>query len=134
MGELTNSRVFFDQGGTVTEAQVAGLVYAALDGGVGYWARIEEYVYPAGKTAADFGYIGHLRLPLAEGGAVILADVDTKPDFGPVRLDRKSLRRGLRVLEHKHPEHFASLLEGNADAKTADALVQCVAFGEAIFG
>ena len=39
------------------------------------------------------------------------------------------LKRGLEVLAQKYPHHFAEVL-GEADASTADLLMQCVCFGE----
>jgi len=43
------------------------------------------------------------------------------------------LREGLRTMVIRYPEHFADLIEENADATTGDVLVQCALLGEVIY-
>jgi hypothetical protein len=43
---------------------------------------------------------------------------------------RADLLRGLRVMALKFSEHFASVLNDETDAATADIFLQCVVFGE----
>jgi hypothetical protein len=67
------------------------LLSTAFEGGIGYWAQIIEYIYPAGTKPKDFSEGGKMQpkddyypryalLPLMPGGAVILRDLEENPE------------------------------------------------------
>jgi hypothetical protein len=47
---------------------------------------------------------------------------------------RAELERGLKVMAEKYPHHFADMIAENGDANTGDILLQCMAFGEVVYG
>jgi len=117
-----------------TESQLQNLLCCAMEGGIGYWASIAEYIYPDGRGPSDYTY-RHLELPLSvNGGAVVLVDACDEGGFDAVRLDRQALKRGMQIMAEKYPWHYANFANENADAETGDAWVQCSVFGEIVFG
>lgn len=96
------------------------------------WSFDERPVYPTPEEAEKNINV-HYRhyYPLNDGGALVIKEFD-----GEVKhtLDLKAIKRGLRIMAKKYPEHFADLLAENDDNDTSDCLVQCSLFGEVIYG
>lgn len=93
--------------------------------------------------------------PFGPGGAVILYAHDELPDnvyprdvkedgtfvndddagrVNELRIDMPAIEKGLKVMAEKHPRHFADFIGDNADATTGDVFIQCVVFGELVYG
>lgn len=49
-------------------------------------------------------------------------------------LDRAAILAGLKVMEADYPAHFDDVVQDNHDAITADVFLQCVVFGEMVYG
>ena len=105
------------------------LLCSAFEGGSNYWYQIKEYVYPKGKTKADFEY-PYLDLPFKGGAVKITADGERKV----YTLDRAALDKGWITFRDDCSRHYADAMNETADAVTGDVFLQCCLFGEIIFG
>jgi hypothetical protein len=47
---------------------------------------------------------------------------------------RVDFDRGMDVMQEKYPQHWADIINESDDANTADVFLQCVVFGEVIYG
>jgi hypothetical protein len=134
----------------VSRQRIADLLCCGLEGGIGYWATIIEYVEPP-KDANLFagleeaGVVSkevfkHIHYPMCEaGGGIVLADAESpedndQADFKPVLLDWSKLVEGLKVMSEKEARHFADFLAENEDATTGDVFVQCAVLGKTVYG
>jgi hypothetical protein len=123
----------------ITLEKVSNLLCAGMEGGINYWAMIDDYIEPEtvwhGKGASDT--FRHIDYPLSDGGAVIILECgdDCDEDDAPKhRLDLAAIRRGLEVMAREAPQHFADFLNDNDDADTGDVFVQCCLLGEIRYG
>lgn len=123
----------------ITDQRIKDLLCSAIEGGSNYWYTIAGYVYPDGKTAAD--YKGeedprYMLLPLVEGGAVQFETHDDDEIKGAKSwlLNLDSIKRGFEVMRDKYPRHFANFISENDDAETGDVFLQSCLFGELVFG
>lgn len=60
--------------------------------------------------------------------------IDRYGDKKQGTINRRTLKRGLRVLQEKYPHLLAALVSGQYDVIPADALLQAAAFGDVIYG
>lgn len=127
----------------IKEDDVKLLLCDAFEGGSNYWYTDLDYELPEGisfeefreggarQTPGDYCHWSQL-IPLVEGCALTLRD---KEDDGKLyRITRADLERGLQVFAEKCPRHLSDLLNENDDAITGDCFLQCVVFGEVIYG
>ena len=126
----------------ISNEEVANLLCAGMEGGIGYWAKIVKYDKPAMLTYAldCFNPDGspkhlykHIDYPLNPGGAVYLMEEEAEV-MEPLKIDREALQDGLEVMAEKYPKHFADFVEGGEDAVTGDVFIQCCVFGRIVYG
>lgn len=124
--------------------QIASLLTSALESSSGsrYWYNIEKFNEPERftfRTDPETIY-RHIDYPLNPGGSLIISatgDYDEDMEIKGAtrwRVDLDSIQRGLNVMAKSYPNHFANLVREDADAITGDVFLQCVCFGELIFG
>lgn len=133
--------------------QVALLLCAAFEGGIRYWATVEEYIEPEpalleshleGMGGSVYAYADY---PLTPGGAVIISDRGQHerayddagqprdpPGMRTARIDLETIQLGLTLFATKYPLHYAAWLNESFDATTGDVFVQLCAFGAVIYG
>ncbi len=134
---------------------------AGFEGGIGYWAKIVEYIEPpkdANLFDFDFGLteddgspslFRYIHYPMcAAGGGVILGDAETEDgdpfdftvkdsgvDFkGLATLDYAAVLRGVKIMAETNPRHFGDMIGEGGDSITGDVLIQCAVFGYVVFG
>lgn len=124
-------------GHAITWEKIRFLLCTALEGGSNYWYVIDEFVKP---EVGDVPWPGetqsfrHLDYPVRKGGALVIRDKEQGFD-GQIRsVDRETLVAGLKVMAKKYLRHFTDFIEEDDDATTGDVFLQCVCFGEAIYG
>ena len=61
-----------------------------------------------------------------------LCDVDSL--VRSIYLNDSNLQQGLAIMAEHYPHHFNNFIEENEDAITGDVFLQCVVFGEVIYG
>jgi len=131
----------------ISRKRMSHLLCAGMEGGIGYWARIVEYIEPPDNVNIFEGFeddwllgsevFRHIHYPMCEAGGGVVFEDATGEDFPSeprVTLDYAALLRGLQVMSEKEPRHFAHFMEENEDATTGDVFIQCCVFGEVIFG
>ena len=122
-------------GRIITWDQVRHALCSALEGGSNYWYGIDALNAP---TVGDVPWHGesksypHLDYPLREGGSLVIVDLEDGRPTNPI--NRETIQAGLRTMAAKYIKQFARMIEGEGDAWTADTLLQCIAFGEVIYG
>lgn len=129
------------------------LLICALEGGSNYWYTNADYGVPEDRmeevaAAANGVWKGHWA-PFY--GGVLYLEVSFEGDELPrwngqefenveagdgVRwaIRQADLERGLRTMSEKFPRAMSDLLKENEDADTGDAFLQCVCFGDIIYG
>lgn len=134
----------FDLQVTITDDRLFDLLTCGFEGGVGYWCLIADYENPDNENVR----FTHSQLPLTKNGAVVCQCADdhtTLDDEGflintsgerlpLLKLDREACQRGLQIMLHKYPEHFANFLGRREDAETGDVFIQCSLLGKITYG
>jgi hypothetical protein len=137
-----------------SEEDIMNLLISALEGGSNYWYTNADYVIPSehqeevkeasggcfkGYWAPFYG--GHLEFgisepcgPMPKWDGERYSDIDSEAPGTVWTIGRADLERGLQVMADKYPRSLSELLNDNSDAHTGDMYIQCVAFGEAVFG
>ena len=119
---------------------VISAAIAGVEGGIGYWARVEGYApkeTSPGRTVANtrggFDYYpATMELPW-----FTVVDVEATPGERPqvtYIVDNAALVRGLRIMAEKYPRHAAAILEDKSDAETGDVLIQLATLGDIVYG
>ncbi len=90
--------------------------------GSSYWCRF----------AGDLGYEQTVHDIIENKYELKLEDFEDEKARYTLTLGK--IKKGLTIMAKKYPKHFASILEENTDADTADVLLQCALFGELIYG
>lgn len=124
-------------GNKITWAMVRNLLCTSLEGGSNYWYFIDKFVEPTVGHVPwgdDTQTFRHLDFPVRAGGALILSDKECGFEGEIKPVNRETLVEGLKVMAAKYIDHFADFVKENDDATTGDVFLQCVCFGEAIYG
>ncbi len=105
--------------------EIEGVLVSALEGGIGYWAQIDNVNGPdySSKTCEN----------IVKGTAHLLM-TDVEDGQQNMRLDRAAVEKGLKLMAEKFPRHMADILNGDDDAETGDVLVQLALLGEIVYG
>jgi len=112
----------------ITVQQVKDLLCNAIEGGSNYWCNSITR-YGVDREQAEF----RQDVPFVVGGYLMLDWCDN--DTGSAkRIDLEAIRNGLTVFAEKCPRQFKDLVEDNTDAETGDCFLQCIVFGEVIYG
>lgn len=123
---------------SVEPATIMSLFVSALEGGSNYWLRDMKYkgtVKPEEEGVVWWGSANVYAAPNFSAQAVF---DDPKKEEGNGKgrktIFRDDLEHGLTVMAQKYPSHFGDMLAENDDANTADVFMQCVLFGDVIYG
>lgn len=126
----------------IDNEKIKSLLCCGFEGGIGYWAQIDDYEIVKGSTYEDFREGGKYQtkdnywhpcqiVPLVEGCAVIIRDIEEDKLH---TLDMKAIHKGMTVMQSKYPTHFGNFLSDNTDAITGDVFIQCCLFGKIVYG
>lgn len=122
-------------------AQVTTLLVGAFEGGSNYWIDHKEWgsrlrqlheESPYAKESIGSCY-SDLMAWAAERGKqfeVLVEDNDGAKRF----ITPESLAHGAIVMARDYPRHYRALALENDDAETSDVYLQCVLFGEVVYG
>lgn len=125
----------------IADKDIAGLICSGLEGGISYWAKLFEVIYPSGELPPEVRMFGMGSFPLF-GGALHFdvheeggkktgdPELDAKAFH---RLDTKSIQKGLELMAKDHPYHFGTFISDGGDATTGDVFIQLCLFGRIIF-
>lgn len=126
----------------IDERRLADLMVGAFEGGSNYWiGKVESVNKPpvlwkVGDNEGVNYYPAYMRTAMSKGGVVRLriADPDREQHSTVMLLTRAKLERGWSIMVEKYPNHAADAAREDDDATTADVFIQCVIFGEVIYG
>lgn len=109
----------------ISYQQVADLMDNALEGGSNHWLNRVEPPYENVAAYADSSsYLPGMK------PREFYADDDSVA----YQFNREAITKGLRIMATDHARHFSDILNDNVDADTADVFLQCVLFGDVIYG
>jgi hypothetical protein len=118
----------------VTVERVKDLLTCAFEGGSNYW--IESAIRRGEATdrkkapfLCDAPFVSDGYLQVKEDGSEANHGMG-----GWFNINPETIKTGLTVFAQKHPKHFADFVNENDDAETGDMFLQCVCFGEVIYG
>ena len=126
----------------LTDTDISGLLCCALEGGSNYWYTQLEPVLPEGLSIEEAKHKAYAAsaepqywhwaeiLPLVDGCAVTLVDTDEDTHT----INKEKIEAGLQVMADKYPRHFADIGTSREDAATGDVFLQCVVFGDIVYG
>lgn len=115
----------------VTVERVQDLLCNAIEGGSNYWV---EYMDRYGEDCRSVEY--RQEVPFVKGCWLEVKDIGDgiNHDGGVFKIDLEAIKKGLAVMAEKYPKAFADFINENDDAETGDMFLQCVCFGEVIYG
>lgn len=115
--------------------RVQDMFCGAFEGGSNYWlgrGRV-ELIHPAYADMPDDGIVWY-----GSSERNVFAEPDFKvtiqTEEGLKTIDANAILNGLNVMARKYGRHFSDLVKENDDADTHDVFLQCVCFGEVIYG
>lgn len=117
----------------ITVERVQDLLCNAIEGGSNYW--VDTLDRDGKTTRAEAQY--RQEVPFVEGGYLTLVEQGEDAPDGKGRvfkIDLEAIKKGLAVFAEKYPKMFADFIAENDDAETGDTFLQCICFGEAIYG
>lgn len=101
----------------IPDQELSDIITTAVEGGIGYWAIVRNYHWSMDDSTPT-------TVEVREQCEAVWHTVDTTV-----------IARGLEVCAAKYPRVFASWLRDRiGDAGTADVILQCGLFGEAVYG
>lgn len=116
------------------------LIVTALEGGINYWAIIENESYKKINDWAEHNRNRHepFSVRFAQyiwfGGTVVMMDAEGEEFDDPIgEISLESIKNGWQLFSHNR-KHFADFLDNNTDAITADVWFQCCSLGEVVYG
>ncbi len=101
--------------------EIENVMYSMAEGS-SYWC----------KFAGDLGYESTVKGILEKKLELKLEDFEDLE--AKYTLTLAKIKKGLKVMAEKYPKHFASILQEDTDADTADVLLQCSLLGEIVYG
>ncbi len=115
----------------VPVGRIKDLLTSAFEGGSNYWVEVAERLGEA-KDRKQAEFLSDA--PFVKNGCLRIKDnldMDGEKWF---LLTPQILVEGLKVMAHKYPKAWTDFLNENDDAETADIFLQCVCFGDVIYG
>ena len=118
----------------ITVERVKDLLTCAFEGGSNYWVEVAERIGEA-KDRKQAPFL--CDAPFVKDGYLKIKEEGSEAKHGKggwFNIDPKTLAEGLKVMALKYPKQFQDFIDENDDAETGDTFLQCVCFGEAIYG
>lgn len=113
----------------VTVERVKDLLTCAFEGGSNYWIECAERVGEAkDRKQAEFPS----DAPFVKDGYLKVKEEGNEGRW--FNITPETIKIGLEDFAQKYPKDFADFMNENDDAGTGDTFLQCVCFGEAIYG
>lgn len=113
--------------------RIKDLLTSAFEGGSNYWVEVAERIGEA-KNNKDAPFLSDA--PFVKDGYLKIKEDESESDTkgGWFNIDPKTIAEGLKVMAQKYPKAWADFMNENDDAETGDIFLQCICFGEVIYG
>ena len=113
-------------------SQLDDLFSQAFEGGINYWAHIQNLVEPD-EFKRDTRIHYDAFDMVFQGGQFSVYDLEDPTDkLG--EFNNTNIVKGLKLMREKSPSHYANIISGDWDVETADVLFQYIVMGEIVFG
>lgn len=106
----------------ITNQQIADLFVTAYEGGSNHWI---EWIISASRYRDPESYG-----PNMNPHCLVAGDDDVENRV----INWDTIQTGLKIMEETYTSHWSDLINDNMDADTADVFLQCVCFGEIVYG
>ncbi len=110
--------------------RVKDLLCNAIEGGSNYWVSTLDRCGGITREQAEY----RQDVPFVEGGWLELEEQEQSGKTKTFRIDLAAITKGLVAMAEKYPRHFGDFIAENDDAETGDVFLQCICFGETIYG
>ncbi len=126
----------------VSDDRIRGLLCCAFEGGSNYWYQNLDWECddPAVtsqdlivKDDKNFSWHWPYTAPFRLDCRLTL-EIKEEDPVQKVIITREKLERGLQIFADAYPRHYGDFVAENDDANTGDVFLQCVCFGEVIYG
>lgn len=120
----------------VAPQQVSDQFVTALEGGSNYWLQAcSPSRETKAKATAESPWYADAQVFDGEFSIRLTYDNPNDGDqYVTKQIGKDDVRRGLEVMAEKYPWHFGDLTAETGDVITADVFLQCVLFGDVVFG
>lgn len=118
----------------LTEENIENIMVTGLEGGIGYWARLENEGEEWNAKPNDIPVSQWATELLLQGKEVVFSDSELDEgdiDYYHPPLTLEKLIKGFE-LNYKHRPHDNNIETG--DVTTADCIIQYAVFGEVVYG
>lgn len=110
--------------------RVKDMLCCAIEGGSNYW--VDSLNRMGGITREQAEY--RQDVPFVEGGWLELVEKNEDGEGRKFEIRLPDIIRGLKVMAQKYPRAWKDFMYENDDAETGDIFLQCICFGEVIYG
>lgn len=108
--------------------QLVDTLITAVEGGTGYWAYVQDYIWGSGDKDFKMGYGDNYA-------SVTLIDMDTDKSYSvTVEIIALGWQRIMDGEVHVGSHILRYMLEDDVDSDAADCIVQAGLFNEVIYG
>lgn len=125
-----------NQAVTLTDERRLDMLTGALEGGSNYWYEIKEtadaIIRECTPEMKGQPFVDRMFMCIKQGRAIQVHDCENDELLGEITL--QSIEEGERLMQEKHPEHWANIINENDDAETADVWFQMVVLKELVYG
>lgn len=121
---------------TLTDERRLDMLTGALEGGSNYWYEIKEtadsIIRECTPEMQGRPFVDRMFMAIKQGRAIQVHDCETDELLGEITM--QAMEEGEKLMQAKHPEHFADILSENDDATTADVWFQMVVLKDLVYG
>ena len=110
----------------LSNQRIADVLTGAFEGGSTYWI---QSVTPRFKTHSEYSEPASYEPENFVDRLIIAEDEEDSFHFTLTTIDE-----GLQIMADKYSRHMADLINENDDADTSDVLLQCILFGDIVYG
>ena len=125
-----------------SDDRIRGLLCCAFEGGSNCWYQNLDWecddpavtsqdliVKDDRNSSWHWPYTAPFRLDCR-----LTLEIKEEDPVQKVIITREKLERGLQIFADAYPRHYGDFVAENDDANTGDVFLQCVCFGEVIYG
>lgn len=131
------SQVTFKVTTEVQSKVIANMMVTCIETNACSWLEnVQLDSTPVGREEFDFNWYATAKLYEKNFQFTVTCEnhEGDDPEYLTVEVTPEKMQAGLNVLVEKYPHHIADMLAENDDAETADAFLQCVVYGDIIYG
>jgi hypothetical protein len=114
---------------TVTGEMLGAAMCSAVEGGSTYWCS--DILIP--EEIADKYTHWYYDEKFWEEETCGF-DVTDAEEGKIITVTRTAIAKGVKIMAEKYPDHFNDMVKMEGDANTGDVLLQCMTFGEVVYG